>query len=143
MQIDPNVDPNASAGAAEGAGRPMRRWRLHRLVSHPTGDTEHPVAALVEVLADHHGQQPARLLSRRVQVLPVQEARQARASLAQPSISVSRAERSSQPLHDAVESNARLRPTNPASLATPSANAKIRSGFFDAPNRSRMSTGTV
>ena len=45
--------------------------------------------------------------------------------------------------YNAVESNTRRRPTNPARLAVSNTTAKIRSGRSDAANRARISTSTV
>ena len=45
--------------------------------------------------------------------------------------------------YNGVESNTRLRPTNPAALAASRVTWKIRSGASEAAKRARMSTSTV
>ena len=63
----------------------------HPVLGHPAGDPEHPIGVLVQVLADHAGQQRRRLRHRQVQSRPSSSLSSARASLASASTSASRA----------------------------------------------------
>jgi hypothetical protein len=59
---------------------PVPRVRVHRgdhpILRHPARDAEHPVGIAVEVLADHAGQQPRRLIHLGDQLPPVQRPHQ-------------------------------------------------------------------